>query len=194
VKKFPEVGTYSSNPPHLARAWRPCAYWLLGPGPGKAVKKSPSSWELYECCALAVEEVISWHLWFSSDYQILHCNVYRGQRFATCVSDKIFSDRTVQFQLFQRDSIVKMQPFIHFQFRSPKFRDLNRYSRCATQYVDVRPQAFTTPAQFCLLRTNQACEQKECGEKSLIRCSWCKLNMCFEHAIDASHFCDSYSA
>jgi hypothetical protein len=80
------------------------------------------------------------------------------QRFATCVSDKIFSDRPIQSQLFQRDSILKMQSFIHYQFSSLKFRDWIRYSWYATQYVDVRPQAFTTPAQFCLRRTNQACE------------------------------------
>jgi hypothetical protein len=108
--------------------------WLLGPRPGKAIKKSSSSWELYECCALAVEE-ITWHLWFLSDYQILHCNVERCQRFATCVLDKIFSDRTIPFQLFQRDSILKMQSFIHYQFSSPKFGDLIRYSWYATQYV-----------------------------------------------------------
>jgi hypothetical protein len=80
--------------------------WLLGPGPGKAIKKYLSSWELYKCCALVVEEVISWHLWFSSDYQILHCNVERCRRFANWVSDKILSDRTIQFQLFHTQNAI----------------------------------------------------------------------------------------
>jgi hypothetical protein len=100
----------------------------------------------------------------------------------------MFSDRTIQLQFFQRDSILKRQTFIHYQFISPKFQDLIRYSWYATQYVDVRPQAFTTPAQFCLHRTNQACELEECGNKSLIRCLWCKLkknasNMLMTHHI-----------
>jgi hypothetical protein len=30
--------------------------------------------------------------------------------------------------------------------------------------------------------------------KPLIRCSCCTLNMCFKHAIDASHFCDNNGA
>ncbi len=110
------------------------------------------------------------------------------------LSDKIIGDRTINFELFQRDSILKFQSFLHYQFSSPRFRNLIRYSWYATKYVDVRPQAFNTPAQFCLYRTSKVCELQECQIKPLIRCSWCKLNICFKHAIDVSHFCDNYLA
>jgi hypothetical protein len=67
--------------------------------------------------------------------------------------------------------------------------------RCAFQhYVDLRPQAFVTLAQFCLRRKGQTCEFEECANKPFSRCSWYKLNICFKHAIDVSYFCDSYNA
>jgi hypothetical protein len=51
---------------------------------------------------------------------------------------------------------------------------------CLSCYVDLRPQAFVTPAHFCLQRTRQACELEEYANKLLIRCSCCTLNICFK--------------
>jgi hypothetical protein len=60
--------------------------------------------------------------------------------------------------------------------------------------LPLTKKRYTTDCTQNSLRSgkiNQACEPEGCGNKPLIRCSWCKLKMCFEHAIDASHFCDS---
>ncbi len=105
------------------------------------------------------------------------------------ITEKIIVSRQADFHAYQRDSILKLQSFIHYQFSSPRFRNIIRYAWYAAQYVDERPASFVTPAQYCCHITEQLCEIDFCESSSFIICSWCKKNLCFNHCIIQSHFC-----
>lgn len=108
------------------------------------------------------------------------------------LSDNIISDTSLSFQVYQRNSILKLQSFVHYQFTSPRFKNLIKYAWYAAQYTEQRPGTFFTPSQFCLNKTSTYCEVPECANFSFVRCAWCKENICFSHSVDTSHFCDDY--
>lgn len=98
------------------------------------------------------------------------------------------------FALFQRNNILKLQSFIHYQFSSPRFRDMIKYSWFATGYTSQRPPDFATPQQFCLTKETTTCERGDCTLSVLLRCAWCKTHLCFHHSIECNHSCHTFIA
>lgn len=108
------------------------------------------------------------------------------------LSEKLCSNSGIKFEVYQRNNILKLQSFVHYQFCSPRFHNLIKYAWFATRYVTQRPLPFVTPAEYCLRTNNNTCELVECGDKSVVRCGWCKVCLCVDHSINNSHFCNSY--
>jgi len=66
---------------------------------------------------------------------------------------KYFSDIVIlldlEIKLHSRDSILKLQSLTHYQFSSPRFRDLFKYAWHKSGYIEDRPAQFETPVDFC---------------------------------------------
>jgi hypothetical protein len=66
---------------------------------------------------------------------------------------KVFSDTIILLdlgvKLHSRDTILKLQSLIHYQFSSPRFRDLFKYAWYKSGYIEERPPKFETPVEFC---------------------------------------------
>lgn len=108
------------------------------------------------------------------------------------LTEKIIVCKSLQFPVYHRDNILKLQSVVHYQFSSPRFQNVIKYAWHASKYTDIRPDSFLTPAEFCLRTSNNVCDSQGCHMSSLLVCSWCTKNLCFEHCINISHFCGNY--
>lgn len=87
-------------------------------------------------------------------------------------------------KVFQRDNMLGLHAFVHFQFGAPRFRDLIRYAFHRCGYVDNRPASFETPTEYCFdIYRFDLCSTSGCSSKADIRCAHCTLCYCFEHSV-----------
>jgi hypothetical protein len=75
------------------------------------------------------------------------------------------------------------------QFAAPRFRDFVRYSFFRSGYTNERPPAFDTPPQYCLnsYPAGSRCEEKECMDRTILRCAYCERCLCFKHFLLEMH-------
>ena len=105
------------------------------------------------------------------------------------ISDHVIAAR-IEMQVFQRNSILKIQALVHCQFRSPRFSSFIQYAWFKAGYAAEGP-AHETPLQFCFPKAVTVCSH--CSRYSLLRCGWCKLPLCFDHLLIADvHLCENF--
>lgn len=88
-------------------------------------------------------------------------------------------------KLHERNIVLKLQAAVFFQFRSPRFHQFIQYAWVKAGLHDsfVHTDRFEDPVQFCfdqIFDTHQ-CTATNCNEICIIRCSWCKKLLCFDH-------------
>jgi len=98
----------------------------------------------------------------------------------------------LKIDLYQRNNILKLQSLTHNQFSSPRFENLFKYSWFACGYVDIRPDSFEHPVNFCFEVNDKICSRLNCINFSFIICNWCKMLLCFDHVYHDFHFCDTF--
>lgn len=105
-------------------------------------------------------------------------------------------------QLHQRNNILKLNAFVYYQFKSPRFQSFIRHAWKASglwseETLSMEEEWYDNPLLFCfdvfeLLTTS--CFQ--CQNRSMIRCAWCKNMLCFEHfffpEVNDIHYCQKY--
>lgn len=99
------------------------------------------------------------------------------------ISDHVLLDN-IEFQLFQRDSILKLQAFVHSQFRSPRFRGFLQYAWYKAGLSD-KNVPHDSPMDFCFPKELVRCD--DCTRIRLLRCAWCKKSLCFDHSLRIDH-------
>jgi hypothetical protein len=108
---------------------------------------------------------------------------------------KHFSDVVMlldlEVKLHSRDSILKLQSLTHFQFSSPRFRNLFKYAWYKSGYVEIRPDEFETPVDFCF-KTHSKPTCDICGAIAVITCAWCRKSLCLKHFFHHHHLCYNY--
>lgn len=97
----------------------------------------------------------------------------------------------LEIKLHSRDAILKLQSLTHFQFSSPRFRDLFKYAWYKSGYIEHRPSQFETPVEFCF-KNNAKPTCDICGEIAVITCAWCKKSLCIQHFFHDHHMCNNY--
>ena len=100
----------------------------------------------------------------------------------------------LDFSLFQRDNILKLQAFVHCQFRSPRFTPFIKYSWFKGGYTSDGP-SHESPMDFCFASSVSLVPKcMSCTRFRLMRCSGCKTDLCFEHAIGSAevHLCETF--
>lgn len=107
------------------------------------------------------------------------------------ISDRIVLEQR-DFVLNQRDSILRVQSFIHYQLSSPRYRSMWLLSWYKSGYITEHPPHFENPSQFFASGQDKSCSEMLCSVNSFGKCSWCKQNYCFEHIIINTHFCNNY--
>lgn len=102
--------------------------------------------------------------------------------------------------LFQRNNILKLQSLIHNQFSSPRYTEMIKYSWKSSGYP-VTYAHFENPYQFAFPYPPLiwSCIISNCNQGSFIRCSWCKMIICFDHFFNYKnsteqivHYCKEY--
>lgn len=94
-------------------------------------------------------------------------------------------------KLNERNNIIKMQSLTHNQFSSPRFENVFKYAWHKAGYLDGRPSEFEVPGKFCF-QTEEEPICDICGDIAVIRCGWCKKQLCFKHFFTNYHFCKKY--
>jgi hypothetical protein len=105
------------------------------------------------------------------------------------ISDHVLVER-LDFPLFQRNNILKLQAVVHHQFRSPRFVNAIKYAWRKAGYIDDELE-HETATSFCFEKDLHHCDN--CTRYSIIRCGWCKGRMCFDHLIISdAHMCENF--
>ena len=103
---------------------------------------------------------------------------------------------SVDVQIYQRNSVIRLVSLTHKQFQSPRFQNMWKYSWYKAGYFDERPPEFQTPTQYCfdVIVGCESCAQS--AEPAFIRCGWCKAVLCFSHfwfsSDDYGHLCTQF--
>lgn len=107
------------------------------------------------------------------------------------ISDRVLLDQ-LEFPLFQRNNILKLQSLTHNQLSSPRYKSLWLLSWYKSGYIDERPPHFIDPSHFLASGQDLVCDEDECDNVSFGKCSWCKKNYCFHHLLEIVHYCSEY--
>lgn len=124
--------------------------------------------------------------------QPLDVGCFRSMKaFVRRISDHVLVE-SIEFSLFQRDNILKMWTLVHNQFRSPRFKSFLRYAWHKAGFTDIR-LPFESPVEFCFDKGIESCSEPVCGHYRLLKCGWCKRDLCFDHFLGSSfHFCENH--
>lgn len=113
--------------------------------------------------------------------------MYKG--FFRRISDHVLIEG-MDFPLFQRNNILKLQAVVHHQFRSPRFTPSIKHAWSKAGYTDDQNE-HVTANDFCFEKDLRHCDH--CTRYALIRCGWCKERLCFDHLVVTDvHMCESY--
>lgn len=91
-----------------------------------------------------------------------------------------------------RNNILKLQATVHFQFRSPRFKDFIKYAWHKCGYIDEGVK-HTAPREFCFA-LDDIPDCADCDQPAFIRCGWCKDYLCSEHFFISEnfHYCNQF--
>ena len=100
---------------------------------------------------------------------------------------------SLDVQLFQRNSVIKIMALVHKQFAAPRFRDMWKYSWFKAGYLDARPPEFLNPVDYCFGNRSRLEKCIHCDQPEFIMCSFCEILLCFTHFWDGldghGHWC-----
>lgn len=105
-------------------------------------------------------------------------------------------------ELHLRDTRLKLNAFLCFQFRSKRFHDFIKHAWKASGIwlEDVHAFEyvyFPDPLHFCFDKhTLLTCNCSYCHKSCVVKCSWCKRLLCFDHYFypfqKKIHHCNEY--
>ncbi|KAF4532005.1 hypothetical protein B566_EDAN006550 [Ephemera danica] len=100
--------------------------------------------------------------------------------------------KEIPFVLSKRQNIIFVLAFFVRQLSSPRYNNLWKYSWHACGYTEDHPGPFVTPAQFAFDHDCRVCESPSCRNEAMLRCSWCRSVLCFDHLFTNLPLCDKY--
>lgn len=91
-----------------------------------------------------------------------------------------------------RNNILKLQTAVHFQFRSPRFKNCIKFAWHKSGYINESVNHIA-PRQFCFDLDNIP-DWTDCDRPAFIRCGWCKEYLCSEHFFISEnfHYCNQF--
>lgn len=109
--------------------------------------------------------------------------------FAKEIHDHIINE-DIDINMFNRDEIITLQSLIHNQFSNERFRSYRIESWKLSGFIDSNVE-FENPVKFCFNLTGD-CSTLGCGGYSMIKCSYCEREFCFQHFFidNHAHFVD----
>ncbi|KAL1516408.1 hypothetical protein ABEB36_000326 [Hypothenemus hampei] len=106
-----------------------------------------------------------------------------------------FSDAVLlhnyDINLHARNNLIKIQSLVHNQLSSPRYINLFKYSWFKSGYIEERPPEFENPVEYSFYTVSAKCDL--CDQVAIVRCGWCKKNLCFKHFFDENHYCKTYN-
>lgn len=97
---------------------------------------------------------------------------------------------SIDVVISQRNNTLKLISLILDQFESPRYVAFWRYSWYKAGLIDERPDHFDNPVQFGFATLALICSR--CENLNMIKCSWCKDILCFQHFFTEYHVCRTY--
>ena len=83
---------------------------------------------------------------------------------------------SLDVQLFQRNSVIKIMALVHKQFAAPRFRDMWKYSWFKAGYLDARPPEFLNPVDYCFGNRSRLEKCIHCDQPEFIMCSFARYS------------------
>ena len=90
--------------------------------------------------------------------------------------------------LHECNNIIRMQSLTHNQLSSQRLQDVFKYGWYKSGYAVIKLKNFKNPVEFCF-NTEQ---EPICGGTAIIRCTWCKKQLCFKHCFIDFHYRTKY--
>lgn len=86
-----------------------------------------------------------------------------------------------------RNDTLKIQCLTHFTLSAPVFKNMIRYSWIKSGLVDIDKHYFENVRDVCFNFKETECMHMECAEKAFVKCSWCRLVICFDCFFNKVH-------
>lgn len=92
----------------------------------------------------------------------------------------------------QRNNIIYLNSHAHTEFSCPRYQAMISYAWYAPGYIDEHPPDYDTPAQFCFKFNGEKCMIRRCRNYMFLRCSWCRIELCFDHYFKKHLNCSTF--
>jgi hypothetical protein len=94
-----------------------------------------------------------------------------------------------EYEIWSRTNFIKLQSLAHFQFSAERFSNMIKYAFYKVGILDIEPDPFQTPAQYCLDNADGNCAHEDCTTCAFMTCAHCEESFCYAHAIIELHMC-----
>ena len=122
--------------------------------------------------------------------QPLDCFFFRQYKnIARRIQNRVNLDN-IDIDMKHRNNIITLHSLIHNQISAPIFQPMIKYSWYKAGYISQHPGRFVNVNQVCFSIAETSCSINcsQCSEGVFIRCSWCKLTLCFQHFFIDYHY------
>ena len=93
----------------------------------------------------------------------------------------------LDFNLAQRNNIIKMNSLAYNQLSSSKFIPMNLHAWYQSGYLKTNPGSFQNVNEVCFSFSEARCCQPNCTNAPFVQCSFCSKVICFFHFYDSYH-------
>jgi hypothetical protein len=94
----------------------------------------------------------------------------------------------LNIDLRSRDAVIQVQSLVHNQLSSNLFQPMISFAWSTAGYIPRQHASFSNVIDICFSFTSDECSIRHCDESPFIRCSHCRVLLCFEHFFVSNHF------
>ena len=104
------------------------------------------------------------------------------KQFARFLTSEVIMSKP-EVQMYTRDSIIKLQAVLAYQFSSEKLTNFWKYSWVKSGYINAVVADRKSPKDVCTANMEEKCS--ECSEVNCIVCCFCEKAFCVQHLFNS---------
>lgn len=112
---------------------------------------------------------------------------FRSWRFIHEKIKRYIHINRIEINLSDRQYFINIHSIIHNQLFAPPFRNLIRSGFIQAKILNETAGEVNIPKDVCFNFYDLYCSVVGCGERTLLKCAWCKRHLCYYHLIEGLH-------
>ncbi|CAF5027126.1 unnamed protein product [Rotaria sp. Silwood1] len=92
-----------------------------------------------------------------------------------------------QINLNDRQYFINVHSVIHNQLSAPQFENLIKSGFIQARITNETIGNIEKPKDICFKFNDLYCSFQDCDERTLLKCAWCKITLCYYHLIEDLH-------